>query len=301
MDWQGVAGYAAAISESLDVQRLASAHLRTVRKLIGADAYGIYSLDPQSYAPTALAVTGVSDSFVETYESLGRRQDPCFRHMLSTGRAVDDRMVFRRPMTSDPSSYAGMLRRHRLHFTMQAPLVAGGAVLGTINFARSSRHGPFRAGELRAATALARHASIALAHTLEHEGLRERCAAAEHVVANSREPVAVLRDDGEVVVQSAAFARARSGGTGELATETVPGTPLEVARVAAPRPGTAVADGLLTGREAEILTLACEGLTDAQIAARLCITVHTVKQHLKRSYAKLGAHSRTHAAWLMRG
>lgn len=43
----------------------------------------------------------------------------------------------------------------------------------------------------------------------------------------------------------------------------------------------------LTPRQLEVLTLAHNGLSNAQIAARLVIEVGTVKQHLHSVYARL--------------
>ena len=51
----------------------------------------------------------------------------------------------------------------------------------------------------------------------------------------------------------------------------------------------------LTRREHEIVGLVAEGLTNAQIAARLWISGGTVRRHLENAYAKLGVHTRTAA------
>jgi DNA-binding CsgD family transcriptional regulator len=52
---------------------------------------------------------------------------------------------------------------------------------------------------------------------------------------------------------------------------------------------------LLSPRECEVLDLASLGLTNAQIAARLDVTVHAVKFHLAGIYRKLGVTNRTEA------
>ena len=52
----------------------------------------------------------------------------------------------------------------------------------------------------------------------------------------------------------------------------------------------------LTAREHEIMTLVAEGLTDAQIAARLFLSAHTVHRHVANARAKLGVPSRAAAA-----
>ena len=51
----------------------------------------------------------------------------------------------------------------------------------------------------------------------------------------------------------------------------------------------------LTDREREILHHVAQGLMDKQIAARLGISTHTVRNHVRRIYDKLQVHSRTQA------
>jgi DNA-binding CsgD family transcriptional regulator len=57
---------------------------------------------------------------------------------------------------------------------------------------------------------------------------------------------------------------------------------------------------LLTRREQQVLDLVAEGLTNKQIALRLNITPQTVNVHLKSIYQKLGVHTRTAAAFLLK-
>ncbi len=57
----------------------------------------------------------------------------------------------------------------------------------------------------------------------------------------------------------------------------------------------------LTEREEEILKLLAEGLSNAQIGARLHLSENTIKFHLRNIYAKLGVTNRTEAALKYRG
>jgi two-component system, NarL family, nitrate/nitrite response regulator NarL len=56
----------------------------------------------------------------------------------------------------------------------------------------------------------------------------------------------------------------------------------------------------LTGREREILDLIDQGLSNKEIARRLCIEVRTVKNHVHNILDKLNVHRRGEAAALMR-
>jgi LuxR family maltose regulon positive regulatory protein len=51
----------------------------------------------------------------------------------------------------------------------------------------------------------------------------------------------------------------------------------------------------LSERELEVLHLIAEGLTNAEIASRLYLSLNTVKAHTRNIYGKLDAHSRTQA------
>lgn len=57
---------------------------------------------------------------------------------------------------------------------------------------------------------------------------------------------------------------------------------------------------VLTAREAQILRMLELGLSNRDIAKRLCIAVHTVKNHVHSLLAKLGVSSRAEAAALVR-
>jgi len=57
---------------------------------------------------------------------------------------------------------------------------------------------------------------------------------------------------------------------------------------------TALPDGV-TRREAEVLTLIAEGLSNSEIAERLCVNETTVKSHINHLFAKTGVRDRAQA------
>jgi DNA-binding CsgD family transcriptional regulator len=68
----------------------------------------------------------------------------------------------------------------------------------------------------------------------------------------------------------------------------------QVDRLAA-EAGNGYPDGL-TARQVEVLRLLADGMTNAEIAARLVISEHTVERHLANVYQKIGARNRAEAA-----
>ncbi|TVR21466.1 MAG: hypothetical protein EA389_15070 [Ilumatobacter sp.] len=69
----------------------------------------------------------------------------------------------------------------------------------------------------------------------------------------------------------------------------------------APEPRTVPSTGeTLTGREVEVLALIATGATNAELAERLHVSNNTVKTHVRRVLAKLGARSRAEAAAIAR-
>jgi ATP/maltotriose-dependent transcriptional regulator MalT len=69
----------------------------------------------------------------------------------------------------------------------------------------------------------------------------------------------------------------------------------EADRARALRPGAAPAPGPLTVREVDVLRLVADGLSTAEIAARLVLSEHTVHRHVANTLTKLDVRTRAAA------
>ncbi len=72
-------------------------------------------------------------------------------------------------------------------------------------------------------------------------------------------------------------------------------TAMSARQVSAPPKKSPTSPAGLTAREVEVLRLLAKGLTDAQIAEHLVLSLHTVHAHLRTIYSKLGVTSRSAA------
>ncbi|MEP9385330.1 HD domain-containing phosphohydrolase [Nocardioides cheoyonin] len=97
----------------------------------------------------------------------------------------------------------------------------------------------------------------------------------------------------DVLPPEAAAQRLRERATrGELDTECVE----TVLAAAGQKPARVRRDDTLTPREVEILGLVARGLSNREIATRLVLSEKTVRNHVERTYAKIGAANRVGAS-----
>ena len=119
------------------------------------------------------------------------------------------------------------------------------------------------------------------------------------------------RDDRPLTPELArGLLQALDGGSAGAPTEAAPAVPRRPAEAATPAPRRAPeatearppAGGLLdllTDRERDVALLVAEGCTDREIAQRLLISEHTVKNHVKKCLAKTRCRNRTQLAKLV--
>ncbi len=117
-------------------------------------------------------------------------------------------------------------------------------------------------------------------------------------LAEPEEYVRVFADEGEPMADLLREAAKRSVApdyVSRLLASFAPQEPEEPERPPAPAPPTAALVEPLTERELQVLRLLNTHLSSTEIAERLCISVNTVRFHVKNVYQKLNVHRRSDA------
>ena len=317
--------FALAMQRTLTKTEVAEAYLANVRQVIDADAVGIYQLQAATGRVLDARVATGAD-FLDAYETYGRADDPVLEHVIAHRTALDSSRLPGRRWYASGARQALSVAGYE--HSLEAPVVVAGMLFGTINFARDVSRGPFSENDLTATESIALHLGAAMERSLRHE---RACGhgALEHAVDRLPYPVIVTDDDGRVAFRNRAARRTSVPADGlaraiddATATFAADGSRVAVRTVTAAardeliaktyrlsdrgcssvtivfdRGGAAQSPRLpawevLTAREQEIAALVSNGLRTSDIARAAFISENTVKQHLKRIYAKAGVRNR---------
>lgn len=328
-----------ALSSAASMGELERAFHACAPALLKMPMRGFYLLDDSGTRAEAISVANVSDSFVARYEQSARPVDPVLRRALEGDAPVYNLAVMSLAEWTASDCYRAAARMHRMTHVVQAPIVAGGRRLGTLNLADADPANAVSAAQLERIERVARLLGSA-ALTLRD---RERAAARAEQLRDALDlsPAALAIVDPaapEPLLNRAARELLERLGAGEELLWSLTARPghdgafTREAAVALPGGGRATVrahvravggDGalaaslrvegeraavapdpswaLLTARERDVARLIAEGLSDREIAERLVLSPYTVRQHAKRIYRKLGVASRVQLARLALG
>ena len=304
-------------------------YLRGAATLLDEPMQGIYLFDPTTLAPERVKAFNVSDAFLERYERSARPLDPMLAHVMETGQATSNVALMSMEEWLDSPLYSGYSWIHEMRYTMEAPVLVDDQVAGMLCCSATDST-PARWDEVLAVLAfLGRIVGITVQGVRAREQVERQY---RHVLdALDLAGAALLITDvagADVRMNQAAqdlldgladrerllYALAASTAAGDRFARRVPAqtkggeevtvrasmrrsevdprtlvTILELEGAPPPSPS---ALQLLTPRERDVADLVAEGLTDGEIAERLCISRHTVNQHVKRTYQKLDVRNR---------
>ncbi|MFF5979442.1 LuxR C-terminal-related transcriptional regulator [Streptomyces olindensis] len=332
-----------ALQSALSLEEVGRAFMATASDLLASDSMGLYRFDDTAPVPVDV-LSDAEGAFLHDYEEYGRVDDPVLDFVLDHRRPIDSTRVSA-PHRWAESGARAALAEVGLTQSLEAPLIAAGHLMGTINFARADRDRPFATVDLVSARMLSEQLSLAIERALRYEMSDHRSSVLESALDRVPEGVvvsdldanvvfynraarrvmsptapsgtAIPRDGALAAVMSDAAAALRAGkrvhsnsvrladGSGHVVVKSwlhdqrrgVVVTMLN--RGEAPVVGTQPALSVLSAREQEIARLVSEGLTSKQIAERTFITENTVKQHLKRIFAKTDVRNRAELVQLI--
>jgi DNA-binding CsgD family transcriptional regulator/PAS domain-containing protein len=298
--------------------------LRGVGSVMPGFGFGVYRFDAGTDVPSAVHARGVPDSFLARYEQEGRVHDPVLRRLKASRSTISsDLDLSARQWRGGP--LFELVRSAGIARTIQAPLVIGGELTGTLNVAGSTRQGAFTGRDRERLALLGRHMALALARSEREGELGRRCAILEagldsmsvplivsdlerEILFVNRAAEALVAADGERVASAiclntdelasdGADRRVATWATPALTVRSIRAAPTIVVSFAQRAPALAAAPlAILSPREREIVELVARGLSNDEIAALASISRNTVKHHLKRTFQKLRVRSRAELA-----
>jgi DNA-binding CsgD family transcriptional regulator len=332
------ADFVAGLTAARSRHALADRCVAGLKDLVPSSATSVDLVDANGQGGETLAATGVSDYFLARYEQIGRRVDPLLRSAVLGRCTVDNRSLMSPDRWCSLPVYRDVFSLHRLTNVLYAPVIAGDEVVATIDIGRDDALGPFTDHELSLIQAVAAVMGAIYATLNERDRLvRERdlfsgaldiCdepvvatdaeGGRRHLNVAARRLLARLDPNGpgldELLLRSSGDARAlvaertvrlADGRSAVLACRSalvdgLPGVLVSFPRLleAADERLTEVVESTLTPRERQVARLVARGLRDAEVADALALSPHTVKQHLKAVYRKLGVRSRVALARL---
>ena len=304
-------------------------YLRSASGFVRMPMFAMYLYGPSGEVER-YAGENVSDYFLARYEEVGRAIDPLLHYTTSELEPADNLMLMTAQQWRDHDLFREVLRLHTIVHGMQAPVLCEEKAVGTLNWGSDERRGAVTSVEREAAAALGRLVGLAVdvvrrqefAETSHRQmtaaldllptaiAITDPHAGQRHLNASARALLDQVVDGDSWIDRLTA----RTGGVAPRAADAqVPlivggraplelrlyelgddrATTISLLRLAG-RTRTFVTVDLaqLTAREREIADLVSEALNDSEIAERLYLSPHTVRQHIKSIYRKLGISSR---------
>lgn len=313
------------ISNVSDFEELESEYLNSISHLIPAHATAIYLMKPDKRKPQRIGARGVDLDFLTYYEKSGRDIDPLMRWIQRQKTPNLSQLLLGLSGWRDHPVY-NIVGTASIDFAMQSPIVYDNNVIGTLNFGRDTREGPFTEADLKVVSILSKFLSMAIAKSTGCQDSQDSrsmfCDAIDHI------PQGIIITDSEYAIQYVnAAAREISqrnlnspdlhqdlknlmrhevevrGRYGLIKNDILtakycpfPGSNLQqnilFLQDDLPSAVSSLAAQYLTDREMDVLALVDRGMKNKEIALELDISVNTVKRHLDNIYAKLNVNSK---------
>lgn len=314
------------------IEELERAFVAGFPRVFDVPIFGFNVCDPATLRREYVVAPSVSDVFVARYNHELWDVDPLRTSANAHRRTVYNLDLMPHEEWQESWAYRRVYALHSMQHVVEAPMIGATGIVGNLHVATSVPEHGFGPSELALTEALGGVVAVAIENIRSHDALdRERNDLLEAldmtgtatVISDPRSTDLHLNDvarqlladlvDAEAQLHtllvrptddpSGGFSRRnevelRNGERAILHAHSRPareqtGTLITVLELHREAPNISLgALATLTPREADVATLIVDGLTDREIAERLCISPHTVSQHAKRVYRKLDVESR---------
>ncbi|WP_433296216.1 LuxR C-terminal-related transcriptional regulator [Pseudonocardia sp. CA-142604] len=263
IDWQAVARFGGLVCGSLRLVDVMQRSLPEMVRLLESDAGAIRYFDRHDNAAVATLMGSPAPMLFE-FERLAHGVNAYRQRSVASRFPVHDALIHQYGSDHRRSPEGQVLGRYGFEHCLYIPLIRSGRSIAVATVSRRRGRVRFSVREQRTGAELASFLAMALGNAAIHES-----------AGLDGTPLIERPVEGVETIDLS------GGGTA----------------IAAP---TRLRETGLTDRELEVVGLATDGLTNAEIAAELSIATNTVKQHLLHVYRKLGARSRVEALHRLR-
>ncbi|MES1026546.1 LuxR C-terminal-related transcriptional regulator [Gloeocapsa sp. BRSZ] len=152
------------IAHARNEQELRLHFMDAVGEYFGVQRWGISLLNQQSHL-ASVDICGMpdADSFVECYSNIGREVDPVLKYVVERHAPAHEELVLPAGGWKQSDLYLRCCRYYNHEHIMTGPIVGGGSLVGTVNFARIGDTPAFSHQDLVDLSALCLHISACLA------------------------------------------------------------------------------------------------------------------------------------------
>ncbi|OBH52858.1 LuxR C-terminal-related transcriptional regulator [Mycobacterium sp. E2479] len=330
--------YASALQAALTLDEVTAAFMTVADALIGSDAFGVYRFSSSVYE-VASCHASTSSHFLDAYERFGRADDPVLNFAVNRKTPIDSSRLSSPSMWESSAARAVLAIEGYCH-SLEAPVIVGGNVFGTINFARRTDRSEFTEDDLILAQFASEQLGLAAERALRFEGIGRKANVLEDAFDRMPQAVFITDLESRILFQNRAASTlisSRQSSTGQSVSDAIADA-MRVFRTEDKRVHTRSVKSsagqdlitksfrlpdsqnaamtlayqadreaaktlpvwnVLSRREQEIAELVARGLTTKQIAGQAFVSENTVKQHLKRIFAKADVHNRAELVQLI--
>lgn len=133
-----------------------------VSEYFGVQRWGIYLLDTKNNL-ASVDVKGVSDAFIEPYQTIGKSVDPVLQYVEQYHAPAHEELVLPRGAWKQCELYQRCCSEQDHEHIMTGPIVGRGQLIGTVHFARVGDTPAFNLHELANMGTVGTHLSACLA------------------------------------------------------------------------------------------------------------------------------------------